>query len=234
MTSEEMYTSGKYIDNNPTWHAEDSPWKAKHILKIIEKNGLRPKSIGEVGCGAGEILRELLLRMDGNVSFVGYELSPQAFELCKQRETDRLEYKLKNAFDDDDAFYDVVMAIDVVEHIEDYFNFLRQLRGRGEHKIFHVPLEMSAVKVLASSYLLKSRRQSGHIQYFNKETILATLRDTGYEIVDYFYTAGSSELPSARNWENILLKMPRKILYKINKDITVKLFGGYSLMILAK
>jgi 2-polyprenyl-3-methyl-5-hydroxy-6-metoxy-1,4-benzoquinol methylase len=234
VASEEIYTSGKYIENNPTWHVEDSPWKAKHILNIIKKNGLRPKSVGEIGCGAGEILHELLLQMDRDVSFVGYELSPQAFELCKQREADRLKYKLTNALDDENVFYDVVMAIDVVEHIEDYFNFLRQMRKRGEYKIFHVPLEMSVVKVLASSYLLKSRRKSGHIQYFNKETILATLQDTGYEIMDCFYTGGSSELASARNWENMLLKLPRKILYKINKDMTVKLLGGYSLMVLAK
>jgi hypothetical protein len=93
---------------------------------------------------------------------------------------------------------------------------------------------MSVVKVLASSYLLKTRKRVGHIQYFNKDTILATLIDTGYEVIDYFYTAGSMELFSTRNWENTLLKIPRKILYKINKDITVRIFGGYSMMILTK
>jgi hypothetical protein len=111
---------------------------------------------------------------------------------------------------------------------------LRKLKNKAEYKIFHIPLEMSVIKVLASSYLLKSRKKVGHIHYFNKEIVLAILQDMGYEIIDYFYTAGSSELASARNWQNIVLKIPRKILYKINKDLTARLLGGYSLMVLTK
>ncbi len=33
-----IYEDGKYLDNNPLWHEEDSPWKAKWIRGIIEKN----------------------------------------------------------------------------------------------------------------------------------------------------------------------------------------------------
>jgi SAM-dependent methyltransferase len=234
VTAETKYTSKEYLEKNPTWHVEDSPWKARHILKIIKKNNLRPNSIAEIGCGAGEILHQLYLQMNNNVSFVGYEISPDAFELCKQRTAERLEYKLDNLLNNEDAFFDVVMAIDVIEHIEDYFGFLRQMHKCGKYKIFHVPLEISVPKTLFKSYLLKSRNKVGHIQYLNKETILATLQDAGYEIIDCFYTAGSSECCSSRNVENILLKIPRKILFKINKDATVKLLGGYSLMILAK
>ena len=60
------------------------------------------------------------------------------------------------------------------------------------------------------------------------------MADIGYEVIDYFYTAGSTDLKSARNIENILLRLPRKILFALNKDLTVRIFGGYSLMILAK
>ena len=86
----EKYTTEEYIDNNPTWHVEDSPWKAKQIFKMIKNNKLQPNSIGEIGCGAGEILRQLFLQMNKNITFVGYEISPYAFELCKQRKTERL------------------------------------------------------------------------------------------------------------------------------------------------
>jgi hypothetical protein len=34
MAAEEMYTSSEYLENNPTWHLEDSLWKARQILKI--------------------------------------------------------------------------------------------------------------------------------------------------------------------------------------------------------
>jgi len=61
MAAEEMYRSNEYLKNNPTWHVEDSPWKAKQILKIIGNNNLQPNSICEIGCGAGEILHQLFL-----------------------------------------------------------------------------------------------------------------------------------------------------------------------------
>ena len=234
MAAEEKYTSKEYLENNPAWHAEDSPWKAGQILKIIGKNGLKPNSVAEIGCGAGEILHRLFLQMDKNISFAGYEISPHAFELCRQRTADRLEYKLENLFEDNNVYYDIVMAVDVLEHVEDYFGFLRNFRKKGEYKIFHIPLEMSAVKVLFPGYIMKSRKRVGHIHYFNKETALAALSDTGYEIIDYFYTNGSNELESSRNWENRLLNIPRKVLYKINKDLPARILGGYALLALAK
>ena len=72
MSAEEMYISNEYLEKNPTWHVEDSPWKAKQILRIIENNNLQPNSICEIGCGGGEILHQLFLQMNNNISFIGY------------------------------------------------------------------------------------------------------------------------------------------------------------------
>ena len=231
--AEKIYSQGEYLDRNPDWHVEDSPWKAEQILKIIERNKLQPSSICEVGCGGGEILNCLYLKMPNHVSFIGYEISPQAFELCQRRKRDRLQFCLKNLFDDQETFFDIVMAIDVVEHVEDYFNFLRNLRIKGRYKIFHIPLDLSVQTVLRSSPLLRGRQLVGHIHYFTKETALAALVDTGYEVLDFFYTAGSIDLPS-KSVQSSLAKWPRKILYNLNKDMTVRVLGGYSLMVLTK
>jgi len=232
--TEKMYTTGEYLEKNPTWHVEDSPWKAKQILKIIEKNKLQPRSICEVGCGAGEILNQLYLQMPNDVSFVGYEISPQAFELCQQRKKDRLQFHSKNLFQDDKVFFDIVLAIDVIEHVEDCFGFLRSLHEKGQYKIFHIPLDISVLTVLRPSPILRTRQSVGHIHYFTKETALAILADTGYEILDYFYTSsGSIDLP-AKSFKLLLLRLLRKILYKLNKDMAVRILGGYSLMVLTK
>ena len=53
------YTDGSYLANNPTWHEEDSPWKAEHVRRMISKNNLALSTVSEVGCGAGGILAEL-------------------------------------------------------------------------------------------------------------------------------------------------------------------------------
>ncbi len=34
-----------YLQANPTWHIEDSPWKATQILKMLDRNKLQPKSV---------------------------------------------------------------------------------------------------------------------------------------------------------------------------------------------
>jgi len=111
----EIYISGEYLEKNPKWHSEDSAWKTKNILKIIYKNNLQPKSIYEVGCGAGEMLNQLYLSSANDITFVGHEISPQAFELCQQKTKERLSFCLKDISQDQKVFYDIVLIIDVLE-----------------------------------------------------------------------------------------------------------------------
>jgi hypothetical protein len=66
-----------------------------------------------------------------NVIFSGYEISPQAFEICKKKERQNLRYFLRDLLDDNEAVFELVLAIDVFEHIEDYIGFLRKLRAKG-------------------------------------------------------------------------------------------------------
>lgn len=206
------YTDGTYLQNNPTWHQEDSPWKARQIAKMFRANNLSPSTICDLGCGAGEIVKCLAKEFDDTVTFSGYELSPQAFEICKKKETDNLKFFLTDALEEKETTFDVVMAIDVFEHIEDYFGFLRKLRTKGEYKIFHIPLNISVQSILRCSPILDMRATVGHIHYFTKETALETLKDTGYEILDYFYTNSSLELANL-GWKSNLLRLPRKFFF---------------------
>jgi hypothetical protein len=64
-----------------------------------------------------------------------------------------------------------------------------------------------------------------------KETAIATLVDSGYDIVDYFYTAGSLELPR-KTLKSKIATLPRKLLFTSNEDLAVKLLGGFSLLVL--
>jgi hypothetical protein len=224
----ERYTTIDYLEKNPTWDVEDSPWKAKHILKLMQKNNLTPKSLAEIGCGAGEILHQLYMQMEQDVLFTGYEISQHAFIFCQQREKDRLHYKMNNVFEESSSYFDVVMAIDVVEHVENCFEFLRNLKMKGEYKILHIPLEMS-VKCLLTKYHLKSREKYGHIHYFSKDTALALLRDTGYEIIDSFYTSVII-YKEPRSLHSLLLRLGNFV----NKNLSVRVLGGHSLMVLAK
>ncbi len=109
----QIYEDGTYLVNNPSWHEADSPWKARQIKNIIENNSLIPNRICEIGCGAGEILKQLSEHYTDDVEFVGYEISPQAFKLCSTKTKDNLSFKLSNLLEDSDEHFDIVMAIDV-------------------------------------------------------------------------------------------------------------------------
>ena len=51
--------SGNYLLLNPTWDAEQSPWKAKLIQNLLEKHQIKFDKLSEIGCGAGQILVKL-------------------------------------------------------------------------------------------------------------------------------------------------------------------------------
>ena len=59
------------------------------------------------------------------------------------------------------------------------------------------------------------------------------LRDFGYEIVDYTYTAGYA-LPRNYGIKDRLLKIPRYLFFPFAPDFTARVFGGYSLLVLVK
>jgi len=227
-----IYLDGRYIEQNPTYHLEDSPWKARQILKMLQKHNLQVASVCEVGCGAGEILRQLQPCMPAETVFCGYEISPQAFNLCRQRQNERLSFRCKDLLSEDTKTFDLLLCLDVFEHVEDYMGFLRKLRAKAKYKLFHIPLDISVQAVLRSGPIVHRRTEFGHLHYFVKETALATLRDTGYEIVDHFYTPAGiarGNSPKAR-----LAKLPRVMLSLLSPDLAARILGGYSLLVLAK
>ncbi|MEI9946589.1 MAG: methyltransferase domain-containing protein [Chitinophagaceae bacterium] len=225
-----IYNDGQYLDYNPSWHIEDSPWKAGQIRKMIERNKLQFSSVAEIGCGAGEILRQLQLSYPQS-TYHGYEISEQAYQLCLQRQQEGLTYYLKDMLTVGTT-YDLALAIDVVEHIPDCFGFVSQFKKKAKYKIFHFPLDVSVMTTLMPRYLTERRKKYGHIHFFTKESALDLLRDTGYTIIDSFYTPAS--IARGKTIEAKLARYPQKLLYAINKNFCVRLIGGFSFMILAE
>lgn len=226
------YNNGDYIKKNKDWHAGDSLWKANQIDKIIKRNNLKLNSICEIGCGAGEILKQIQLKdMYKSTKLSGYEISDDAYALCKKKETDYMKF-FKTDLLLTDKVFDCVLCIDVFEHVENYIGFIKDLKKRGKYKIFHIPLDLS-VSSLIRGKLLHARNTVGHLHYFTPETSLATLKDCGYEIVDSIFTPSFSCF-SNKNIKSWIAKIPRNILYFFSPKITSTILGGVSLMVLAK
>jgi hypothetical protein len=59
---------------------------------------------------------------------------------------------------------------------------------------------------------------------------METLKDVGYEVLDCFYVP-EFFMQSIRTY---LAVVPKKLCFAISEDFAVRLFGGYSLMVLAR
>ena len=229
----QRYTDGTYLQKNPTWHVEHSAWKAQHILRLLRRNDLRPKTIAEVGCGAGEMLKQLHDAMDKDVRFVGYDISPQAHQLSQSRATDRLQFELLDFTLEREVVVDLVLLIDVVEHVEDYYHFLRALKPRGRYHLLHIPLELSVQTVLRKDFFRTVHESAGHLHYFSRETALQLLEDVNYELLDYVYTGGAVDF-APTSFKMALAWLPRKLLFALHREYAARLLGGFSLLALTR
>lgn len=228
----ERYFDGAYLTHNPTWHAEHSPTKARWIDEMLTRNALEPRTIAEVGCGSGEILVELRKRRP-EAQFTGFEISPQAYAICSAKNAAGLDFRLEDLLQTQAERFDLLLAIDVFEHVPDYMGFLKDLGGKAEHTIFHIPLDLSVQALARATSYSVLRNQTGHLHYFFKDTALATLRDCGYEIVDWNYTRSSQELPG-KGIRTKLANLPRKLMQLVSEDLSARFLGGYSLLVLAR
>jgi SAM-dependent methyltransferase len=226
-------SSDSLAEKNPLWHTEESSWKAGNVMRMINRHKISARTICEVGCGAGEVLKQLQRRFDDKCDLLGCDVSPQAIELCRSRANEKLHFELGDVTRIAGRFFDVILVLDIIEHLEDYFSFLRTIKERALYKIFHIPLDLSVQAVLRATPLMRDRERYGHIHYFTKETALQLLRDLGYDIIDWFYTAIALDLPSA-TLKNVVMRFPRRLLYSINMDVAVRLLGGYRLLALTK
>lgn len=224
------YGDGTYLSRNPTWHSEDSPWKAARIAEILRAHRLTPRVVAEVGCGSGAILPELARQMP-TTRFVGFDLSSDAASLWAQRQSDRIEFRQAD-FGAVEEHFDVLLCIDVFEHVENYYEFLERIRGKADHTVFHIPLDISVLNIVMGGFM-GARESVGHLHYFTPETALATLTDTGYEIVDSRYTFLHRTDPGASPQAR-LLRGARRALYARSPLWQQRLLGGSSLMVLAR
>jgi ubiquinone/menaquinone biosynthesis C-methylase UbiE len=232
--TETLYIDGDYLKNHPNWHVEDSAWKAEKIKTLLDKNKINPKTICEIGCGAGEILNQLHGSLPNDCDFVGYDISADAIKLANQRVKDRLSFIHGDLLTSSETIvFDALLIIDVFEHIEDYIGFLKKCKRFGEYKILHIPLDMTVQKILRKQVLMDARNNVGHLHYFTKDTAIATLIDSGYEIIDSFYTPWGFEM-SQKTLLKKIFQLPFRFFYAVNPDLAVRIMGGSSLIVLAK
>jgi SAM-dependent methyltransferase len=223
----QTYVDGSYhTATGGTWHLEDSPFKAHQVFRMLQRHpDIEPNSICDIGCGAGGVLVELARKLRPAPRLVGYEVSPQAHLLAGRLTDHSCEFVLGDPFLDSRSF-DMALVLDVVEHVEDCFGFLRQCATKATWKIYHIPLDASASTILRGTHCWDS---VGHLHLFTKETALKTVEHSGQCVVDWFLTPVAIERPhrAATRWTNLARRL-------LPPWLGARVLGGYSLMILAR
>ena len=227
MSELSMYNDGRYLSRHPGWHENDSVWKASQVLSLLSERDFRPTSIVDIGCGTGGVLEVIAGALNGT-RLVGYDLSAQAIAMVER--SDRVELKVGTPHDVNEH-YDLLLSLDVFEHVEDYLGFLRSLQPIADWFVFHIPLDISAQSVVRERPLLTARSSVGHLHYFTRATALASLQTAGFEIVcDRLLHPGV--LPG-RRVKTRIANMPRSLGRRLRPQLSARILGGSTLLVLA-
>lgn len=175
MNDEEMYS----MDRNESWYP--SPrylLRKKLIIKCLQRIKCKGKSIIEIGYGAGD---GLCTYSKLGMKVYGYDYSDIAFEEASKRLLENGIDNVKLFNNEKDAYlekYDVVLACEVLEHIEDDNQMLKRwydaLNKKG-HLIFSVPAKMS-------KWCLNDE-WAGHYRRYEKSEIKNQLNECGFDVI---------------------------------------------------
>jgi ubiquinone/menaquinone biosynthesis C-methylase UbiE len=206
--------------------------KAENVLDLLKRQKILPDTIAEIGCGSAEILVQLSKKMPNRTKFWGYDISPQAIEIAKKKENKNLKVELKDITQSpSEHSYELVLVMDVIEHLENYFEFLDKIKEIGKHTVFHIPLDMCMWSLFREGMLLETKSRIGHIHNFTEDFILSVLQDYGYKVLDKKYTPPSFKHKSVKQR---IVNVFRKILFVIAPRFCTKTIGGYSIMVLVE
>jgi SAM-dependent methyltransferase len=222
-----MYNDGSYLSKNPEWHEGHADWKASQVLSLLSERNLRPTSIVDMGCGTGGVLQVIAGSLTG-MRLVGYDPSSQAIGLVER--SDGVDLRVGTPEDVHDH-YDLLLSLDVFEHVEDYIGFLRSLRPIADWFMFHIPLDISAQSVVRERPLLAARSAVGHLHYFTRGTALASLETAGFEIACERLLF-PWDVPG-RTAKTRIANIPRNLGRYIKPQMSARVLGGSTLLVLA-
>lgn len=175
MDEEILLALSGIVARHPWWLA-----RAKLILSLLERLGiLPPASVLEAGCGWGTNLQALQAI---GYQTTGLDVSRKMLERLDRPDLQLIEADLSRGLPLDPPTYDCVLALDVIEHIDDDRHAAREL-GRllkpGGKAVFSVP----ALPELYSEF----DEAQGHRRRYTPQSLRACLEGAGLIIEDMFW-----------------------------------------------
>jgi SAM-dependent methyltransferase len=220
MNKNNIYNDGSYIDQNPTLHDEDSFFKFSNIKYQIEKsNFLRTRkkiTILDIGGGNGKVGRlfcDYLFEKKIDFQFDVIDLSEEMIKLQKLNNKYLNNSYLGN-IENINENYDIILMIDVIEHVEDYHSFTEKLNSISEFIIFNIPIEKNLFDRLRNiyfnnEYYKEQNKTLGHVNFYSFTTCKLYLKK-------YFTIINLNFIPYAKHilasdFEGYILQKKSKV-----------------------
>ncbi|WP_273277812.1 class I SAM-dependent methyltransferase [Methanothrix soehngenii] len=200
----DLYIKDEYIKKNPSLHEEDSEWKIHKIIPLVDmlikKNYINSYEINllDVGGGAGLILKEISNYIESfykiRVNRYALDLSPGMLAVqgknnpnAQLLNEDICRTSLRN------KEIDIVLMIDVIEHIPNSAKALQELGRISRFAIFKVPLEDSLISNIWNFLKQGKPRQNaidtiGHINIYNSINLKRLIEKNGGSILNSYFT----------------------------------------------
>lgn len=198
-----LYRTDEYIYKNPSLHEEDSEWKTRKIIPLVDiylsQEDKTEINLLDVGGGTGIILNNISnyisKRYGKRVNKFSLDLSPGMLEVQKRNNID-----IKIALNEDirktsliEKQIDLVLMIDTIEHIPDPVKALIELKRISKYIIFKVPLEdnleLNIYNIVTNG---KGRKKAiddvGHINIYNFNRLRDQIEKNTGTILKYYYT----------------------------------------------
>lgn len=238
-----MYASGEYTKNNPTYHTEHSGRKVEEIIGALRaqggvlealRDGATPPMVVEIGCGAGGVIagtRERLAELGVHGDFRGYDLNPDAIAMAREAHPDLL-------FEQRDVTSEPVQAtltlmIDFFEHLPDDEGFLRKAHALSSYFLFRIPLDRNAYNLVFRK-LPEKREKVGHLHYYTPRTAIELLERCGYKVLYRSYTDNFRDPSNTRSLAARFNYYPRVLLSAASQELNAYVMGGTSLIVIAE
>jgi 2-polyprenyl-3-methyl-5-hydroxy-6-metoxy-1,4-benzoquinol methylase len=148
-----------------------------------------PRSLLDFGCGEGVLVQQWAARMP-DARVVGVDLEDSKLQAeWERRHAPNLEYRMVRAGEQlpfADREFDLVTAIEVLEHVEDPAGTLSEMaRCAKRHLLLSVPRDpvWRGLNLVRGAYVRRLGNTPGHLNHWSKRAFVALLGEHG-EVIE--------------------------------------------------